>query len=133
MMNKYTGKSLRNDAKIAPRRATLSLGAPNARCTMYWSVHQYHKPIIGAQINMPTQGKFPLKYHASLITCPAASMSRTGAQLPCTPAGISGFHRLNMSEPHQTRSSCHPPSLTSPYAVREKEPRMSTNVCTASL
>src|SRR6266571_9134189 len=101
MMKRYTGASFRNEAKIAPRRATASLGAPNARCTMYWSVHQYHSPMIGAQKSMPSQGKYPLKYHASFTTCPAELVSRTGAHVPCTPAGINGFHRLNMSEPHQ--------------------------------
>src|SRR5690349_306280 len=101
MMNRYTGNSFRNDAKIEPRRATVSFGAPSARCTMYWSVHQYHNPMIGAQISIPTQGKFPLKYQASFMTFPAASVWSTGAHDPCTPAGIMGFHRLNMSEPHQ--------------------------------
>src|SRR6185369_8086464 len=100
---------------------------------MYWSVHQYQRPTMGAQINIPTQGKLPLKYQASFKTFPAASVSSTGAQVPSTPAGIIGFQRLNISEPHQWRSSCQPPSFTSPYAVRENEPRMSTKVCTASL
>src|ERR1022692_1451054 len=64
MMNRYTGDSLRNAAKILPRRATASLGAPKARCTMYWSVHQYHRPITGAQNSMPSHGKLSLKYQA---------------------------------------------------------------------
>src|SRR5690348_5371703 len=100
-MNRYTGESFRNEAKIEPRLATSSFGAPSARCTMYWSVHQYHKPIIGAQNSIPSHGKFPLKYHACRMMCPAASVCITGAHVPCTPAGISGFQRLNMSEPHQ--------------------------------
>jgi len=35
IMNRYTGDNFRNAAKIEPRRATLSFGAPSARCTMY--------------------------------------------------------------------------------------------------
>ena len=96
---------------MLPRRAVCSFGAPKARCTMYWSVHQYHSPITGAQIAMPSQGKLPLKYHASRTISPAAFFSSTGAQVPWTPAGKSGFQRLNMSEPQITRSSCQPPSL----------------------
>ena len=65
---------------------------------MYWSVHQYHRPMIGAQKGMPSQGKLPLKYQACLTTCRRRSFS-TGAQVPSTPGGISGFQRLNMSEP----------------------------------
>ena len=38
---------------MLPRRATVSFGAPRARWTMYWSVHQYQSPMIGAQISMP--------------------------------------------------------------------------------
>jgi len=57
--------------------------------------------MIGAQNSMPSQGKYPLKYQASFTTFPAASVSKTGAQVPWTPAGIKGFHKLNKSEPHQ--------------------------------
>jgi hypothetical protein len=64
MRKRYTGKSFRNAAKILPRRAMVSFGAPSARCTMYWSVHQYHKPMIGAQNSIPSHGKLPLKYQA---------------------------------------------------------------------
>ena len=53
---------------MLPRRAICSFGAPRARCTMYWSVHQYHRPMIGAQKSMPSQGKLPLKYQACLTT-----------------------------------------------------------------
>ena len=56
MMKMNTGSSLRNAAKMLPRRACCSFGAPKARCTMYWSVHQYHSPMIGAQKSMPSQG-----------------------------------------------------------------------------
>ena len=56
-MNRYTGKSLRKPAKMLPRRATCWFGATSARCTMYWSVHQYHRPMIGAQKSIPSQGK----------------------------------------------------------------------------
>ena len=56
MMKMKTGSSFRNAAKMVPRRASRSLGAPRARWTMYWSVHQYHKPTIGAQNSMPNQG-----------------------------------------------------------------------------
>ena len=57
MMKMKTGSNLRNPAKIEPRRACCSLGAASARCTMYWSVVQYHSPTIGAQNNMPSHGK----------------------------------------------------------------------------
>src|ERR1019366_7932242 len=114
MMNRYTGKSLRKEAKMQPRRAVASLGASRARWTMYWSVHQYHKPMTGAQMAMPSHGKLELKYHASLMICPASFFTSTGAQEDSTPAGMSGFQRLNMSEPQMLLSSPHPPSLRSP-------------------
>ena len=65
---------MRKAAKMLPRRAVRWSGAPSARWTMYWSVHQYHSPMMGAQISMPGQGKFPLKYHACLVTAPDASL-----------------------------------------------------------
>ncbi len=65
-MNRYTGKSLRKAAKMLPWRATFWFGAPSARWTMYWSVHQYQRPMTGAQIAMPSQGKLALKYQACL-------------------------------------------------------------------
>ena len=55
-MKIHTGRSFRYEAKIAPRRACRSFGAPRARCTMYWSVVQYHRPMIGAQKSMPSHG-----------------------------------------------------------------------------
>ena len=78
---------------MLPRRAMLSLGAPRARWTIYWSVHQYQRPITGAQIAIPSKGKFWLKYHAWRTVSPAAFLSQTGAQVPSTPGGMSGFHR----------------------------------------
>jgi len=51
-----TGSSFRYDAKMVPRRASRSLGAPSARCTMYWSVHQYQRPTMGAQTSIPSHG-----------------------------------------------------------------------------
>ena len=56
MMKMKTGSSLSSEAKMAPRRASLSFGAPSVRCTMYWSVHQYHRPMIGAQNSIPSHG-----------------------------------------------------------------------------
>ncbi len=56
MMKMNTGSSFRNAAKIVPRRASVSLGAISVRWTMYWSVHQYHRPMMGAQNSMPTHG-----------------------------------------------------------------------------
>ena len=93
---------------MLPWRAILSSGAPRARWTMYWSVHQYHSPMTGAQIAMPSHGKFWLKYHASLVMFPAASLFSTGDQLPSTPWGTIGFQRLNMSEPQSRRNSLQP-------------------------
>ncbi len=56
MMKMNTGRSFRRAAKIVPRRASRSVGAPSVRWTMYWSVHQYHRPTIGAQKSIPSQG-----------------------------------------------------------------------------
>ncbi len=56
MMKMNTGRSFKNEAKIAPRRASRSPGAPRARWTMYWSVHQYQRPMTGAQNSMLSQG-----------------------------------------------------------------------------
>ena len=72
---------------MLPRRATCSFGAPNARWTIYWSVHQYHRPMTGAQMAMPSHGKFLLKYHACRTVSPAAFFSQTGDQVPSTPGG----------------------------------------------
>jgi hypothetical protein len=94
---------------------------------MYWSVTQYQRPIMGAQNNMPTQGKFVLKYHA------IRASSLTGAHVPSIPSGMSGFQRLNMSEPSAARSSPQPPRRSRPYTVRTSEPKTSTNVWTASV
>ena len=56
MMKMNTGSSFKNAAQIDPRRASRSSRAPSARCTMYWSVVQYHRPMIGAQNSMPSHG-----------------------------------------------------------------------------
>ena len=56
MMKMNTGSSFRKAAKIVPRRASVSFGAPSVRWTMYWSVHQYQRPMIGAQNSMPSHG-----------------------------------------------------------------------------
>ena len=56
MMKMKTGSSFSSEAKIVPRRASRSLGAPSVRCTMYWSVHQYQRPMIGAQNSIPSHG-----------------------------------------------------------------------------
>ena len=78
---------------------------------MYWSVHQYQSPMTGAQMAMPSHGKLPLKYQASLTICPASFFTSTGAQEDSTPAGMSGFQRLNMSEPQMLLSSPQPAQL----------------------
>ena len=57
MMKIHTGKSFKYAAKMDPRRACCSFGAASARCTMYWSVVQYHRPTIGAQKSIPSHGK----------------------------------------------------------------------------
>ncbi len=56
IMKMNTGSSFSAAEQIDPRRASCSFWAPSTRCTMYWSVHQYHKPMIGAQKSMPIQG-----------------------------------------------------------------------------
>ena len=56
MMKMNTGSSFKRAAKMVPRRASRSLGAPSARWTMYWSVVQYQSPTMGAQKSIPSQG-----------------------------------------------------------------------------
>ena len=100
---------------MLPRRATFSLGAPRARWTMYWSVHQYHNPITGAQIAMPSQGKLPLKYHACFTSWPAAFRFDHGG-----PCALDAGRRQRLPEiehvgPAQSAgSSLHPPSVIKP-------------------
>ncbi len=117
-MKMNTGSSFMKAAAMLPRRAIVSFGAASARCTMYWSVHQYHRPTIGAQNNMPSQGKLSLKYQA------IRPVSFTGAQVASMPAGTSGFQRLNMFEPQTVRNSSQPPSSISPNTVTIAEPMM---------
>ena len=66
---------------MAPRRPSFSFGAPSTRWTMYWSVHQYQRPMTGAQMAIPSQGNASLKYQACLTRVPAESRSTTGAQV----------------------------------------------------
>ena len=94
---------------------------------MYWSVHQYQRPTIGAQNNMPNQGKWSLKYHAM------RPLSWTGAQVPSMPAGTNGFQRLNMSEPQAACSFPQPPSSMSPNTVTRADPTMKMMVCSVSV
>src|SRR5207237_654556 len=56
MMKMNTGNNFKYAAKMLPRRAVRSFFALRARCTMYWSVHQYHRPMMGAQSSMPGHG-----------------------------------------------------------------------------
>ena len=51
-----TGSNFRYPAKRAPFRALVMSFADKARCTIYWSVHQYQIPNIGAPNNIPVQG-----------------------------------------------------------------------------
>ena len=60
-------------------------------------------------------------------------LARTGAQVPSTPSGPSGFHRSNISEPAIARSCPQPPSASSPYRVTRTEPRIRITVCSASV
>ena len=57
----------------------------------------------------------------------------TGAQVPSTPSGTSGFHRSNRSEPEISYSLSQPPSACRPNTVTRTEPSTSTMVCTASV
>jgi hypothetical protein len=94
---------------------------------MYWSVHQYQRPTIGAQNSIPTHGKSPLKYQA------IRPGSITGAQVPSIPVGTRGFQRLNMSEGRAARKALQPPSLARPNTVNTAEPTTRIPVCTASV
>jgi hypothetical protein len=115
-------EQLEEGGEDAARRATFSLGAPSARCTMYWSVHQYHRPMTGAQMAMPSHGKLPLKYQACFTTWPAAFNSSTGAQVASTPAGVSGFQRLNMSEPQSAAQLVPAAQLVQAVEGQQAEP-----------
>ena len=94
---------------------------------MYWSVHQYHNPMMGAQRSMPGHGKLPLKYHA------IRSGSSTGAQVPAMPSGMIGFHRLKRSGSSAALSPPQPPRWDSPNQVSSPEPTIRTSVCSASV
>ena len=126
-MKMKTGSSLRQAAKIVPRRASVTLGAASVRCTMYWSVHQYQRPTIGEHSSIPGHGYSWLKYQAMR---PA---SFTGAHVPSTPAGSSGFHMLNIAGSRAARSSPHPPRARSPNIVSSREPSTRIAVWTASV
>src|SRR5438128_356014 len=52
-----TGRIFKNPAKMVRVRGALTFFAASTRCTMCWSVHQYHTPRIGAPNTMPVQGK----------------------------------------------------------------------------
>ena len=101
-----TGSSLRNPAEIVPRRASLALRAASTRCTMYWSVHQYHTPRIGAPNTMPVQGKF---------------------------GWFMGFQIWKKSAGTRAASPPQPPTAPSPSAVSRAEPPISTTVCITSV
>src|SRR6056297_2243957 len=55
--NKNTGKSFNKAPKMVPLLPSLIFFAVNARCTMYWSVHQYQIPVIVLAISNEGQGK----------------------------------------------------------------------------
>src|SRR6056297_31857 len=55
--NKNTGKSFNKAPKIVPRLPSLIFFAVKARCTIYWSVHQYQIPVIVLAISSEGQGK----------------------------------------------------------------------------
>jgi len=59
--------------------------------------------------------------------------SFTGAQVPSTPGGTSGFQRLNMSGSSAARKPLQPPIFARPNAVSSVDPTTSTSVCTASV
>ena len=94
---------------------------------MYWSVHQYQRPMIGAQRSIPGHGKLPLKYQAIRFG------SSTGAQVPSIPSGMIGFHRLKRSGSRAARNPPQPPSADSPNQVSSPEPTTRTSVCKPSV
>ena len=51
-----TGSSFRYAPKMAPRRACFISLPERTRCTMYWSVHQYQKPMMEEPISAPSHG-----------------------------------------------------------------------------
>ena len=59
--------------------------------------------------------------------------SFTGAQVPSTPAGSSGFHMLNIVGSRAARSWSHPPRARRPKIVRSMEPATRITVWTASV
>ena len=82
------------------------LRAASVRCTMYWSVHQYHSPTMGAAKSMPGHGKS---------------------------GSFQGRHMLKCVGPHCSRSSAQPPRCHRPSAVIVSDPMISTTACIASV
>jgi protein gp37 len=55
MMKRKTGRSLKKPAAWPPPRH-LFVGSVEDALDDDWSVHRYHKPMMGAQKSMPIQG-----------------------------------------------------------------------------
>src|SRR5690606_9754274 len=54
--NRNTGSNFNNAPKIVPLLPSLIFLAVRVRCTIYWSVHQYHIPTMVLVINKVGQG-----------------------------------------------------------------------------
>ena len=51
------GRVFKKPANTVPARACTRFLAPSVLCTITWSVHQYHMPVIGSENITPIHGK----------------------------------------------------------------------------
>ena len=101
-----SGSCFSHAPRMVPRRALAMPLAASTRCTMNWSVHQYHTARIGAPNRMPVQGNsgwFMLRQRLKARGCTAA----------CIPS--------------------QPPTALRPITVTAIAPPSSTNICTMSV
>ena len=80
--------------------------AASTRCTMCWSVHQYHTPRMGAPNTTPVHGKS---------------------------GWFIGFHIEKKSAGSFASSPDHPPTALRPINMSAAEPKISTTACITSV
>ena len=104
---------------MVPRRASLSPRADNTRCTMYWSVHQYHSPMMGEHSSTPSHG--------------VSLGSNRNPGKPCVSGVVdSGRHRCRLSGFAASNAS-QPPISFRPTNSSTAEPASNTGTCMASV
>ena len=104
--NRNTGNNFNTAPKIVPRRPSFIFLAVNARCTMYWSVHQYQIPTIVLVINSEGHGKS---------------------------GSVAGLHILKYSGVKVSVILSHPPTLSSPIKVKTVAPKINRTACKVSV